>query len=95
MNSDGRTMRLTLEEVEDISRRTASTYAADLTLVGVAATDGGADHVELLVTVSGCHAEPCMLMLNVVRTDRESLERDLTAGLREAVARHRTQTAKA
>jgi hypothetical protein len=81
-------MRLTLEEVTKISHAIAQEYGGQLEVTGVAATDGGTDHVELLVTITGCHDEPCVLMLNLTRVDSEAMERELRARLGEALATH-------
>jgi hypothetical protein len=81
-------MRLNLEEVTRISHAIAREYDGQFEVTGVAANDGGTDHVELLVTIKGCHHDPCVLMLNLTRVDSESMERELRASLREALATH-------
>ena len=81
-------MILTLDEVSAISRAVVEDHRADLEVVRVAAAEGGVGRVELLVTISGCHREPCMLMLNLTRLERATLEGELRAKLREALAAH-------
>ena len=81
-------MRLTIEEIEAIARSVAAQYDA-LTVDAVLATHGNTDQVELLVTVSGCHHKPCVVMVNVLRTDRESMEQELRTQFRSALDEHR------
>ena len=81
-------MILTLDEVSAISRAVVEDYRTDLEVVRVAAAEGGVGRVELLVTVSGCHRDPCMLMLNLTREERATLEDELRAKLHEALAAH-------
>jgi hypothetical protein len=79
---------LNLDEVSVISRAVVEDYRDDLEVIGVAAAEGGIGRVELLVTISGCHREPCMLMLNLTRVERATLESELRTKLREALAAH-------
>lgn len=81
-------MALTLEEVATISRTIAQDYSDHLEVTAVAATDGGTQRVELLVTILGCHRDPCVLMMNLTRVDSEAMERELRAQLRQAIAEH-------
>ena len=81
-------MKLTVPEIEDISRSVVREYA-DLAIAGVTANDGEADHAELLFTITGCHDEPCMIMVNVPRCDRETMQRELRRHLSDALAQHR------
>jgi hypothetical protein len=81
-------MKLTVDEIEGIGRSVARDYAGDLAIAGVTANDGEADHAELLFTLTGCHDEPCLLMLSVPRGDRDTMERDLRLQLGDALARH-------
>jgi hypothetical protein len=80
-------MRLTLDEVTKISRAIAQEYAGEIEVTNVVSTDGGTDHVELLMTIVGCHREPCTLMVNVTRDD-EAMEGELRARIQEALAAH-------
>lgn len=43
---------------------------------------------ELLVTIRGCHREPCGIMLNVTRLGRDAFERDLREKFGDALASH-------
>jgi hypothetical protein len=80
-------MRLTLDEVKTISRTIAQEFAGEIEVTNVVSTDGGTDHVELLMTIAGCHREPCTLMVNV-RRDDETMEDELRARIQEALAAH-------
>jgi len=54
----------------------------------VTAGEGGGDRVELLVTVSGCHVEPCMHLINVSRAAPEMLEQEVRRKLEDALRSH-------
>jgi hypothetical protein len=81
-------MTMSLDEVSAISRAVAKEYQGGLEVLGVASAEGGAGRVELLVTISGCHRDPCVLMLNLTRGDRTMLQRELRNKLREALTAH-------
>jgi hypothetical protein len=83
-------MALTQEEITDISLAVIQEHERSLHLVGVASTEGGSDRIELVITVSGCHDEPCMLMLNLTRAGRSELETELKGKLRTALGAHKT-----
>jgi hypothetical protein len=55
---------------------------------GVTSVEGGAGRAELLITIEGCHREPCSLVLNMDRAERATLEGELRTKLRDALARH-------
>ena len=59
-----------------------------LSVAGVSATEGGGGRVEVLVTVEGCHAEPCRHLLNVTRTEAGVLEDELRSKLLAALTAH-------
>jgi len=82
-------LALNLDTVTAISRVVTADHDPPLEVVGVASSDGGSDRVELLVTVVGCHQEPCVLMLNLTRTETSQFEHELKAKLREKLADHR------
>lgn len=81
-------MSLSLDTITSIGRDIAAANDPPLELVGVASSDGGSDRVELLVTIVGCHDEPCVLMLNLTRTETSQFERELKDKLREKFADH-------
>jgi len=59
-----------------------------LALVGVVASEGGSERVELMVTINGCHDERCHLVLNLSRQDRAALEDELRQTLEAALRTH-------
>ncbi len=69
-------MRLTLLEVRRICRAIASENH-QVAIGRVAASDGGSDHVEILLTVHLPDHGPRLVEALVSRTDRETFERDL------------------
>jgi hypothetical protein len=62
--------------------------AQPLEFVGVIASDGGSGRVEVLVTIKGCHDEPCQLVLNLSRRNRAALENELRHTLEVALRAH-------
>jgi hypothetical protein len=82
-------MRLTADEIGEISRSIATEYAGQLSIVGVTAADGEADHAELLIEVTSCGEEPCTTQINVPRTDRAEMERALRDQLQAALPQPR------
>ena len=66
----------------------ASEYREALTVVNAATTDGGGERIEILVTLSGCHDGECRVMVNVSRADRRTFEAEFRSKLREAIAKH-------
>ncbi len=76
-----------MEEVTSRMRSIAKEFSPAIDVAQVVANDGEADHVELLVTISGCHDEACTIMVNVPR-DRDSFEGNLRSCMRDAIDRH-------
>ena len=58
-------MTINLEDVASLSQEVVSALDQSLNVVSVSATEGGGGRAEILVTVSGCHREPCLHLLNV------------------------------
>jgi hypothetical protein len=81
-------MVMNSDEVTRISRAVAREYNGALEVVGVASAEGGTGRVELLVTVVGCHRDPCVLMLNLSRAEHHAFENELRSKFREALAAH-------
>jgi hypothetical protein len=81
-------MNLDLESITTISRSVALEHSESLRVVGVTSTDGGSDRAELLVTIDGCHREPCSFIVNVSRASRDHLEEDVSVKLRDALRKH-------
>jgi hypothetical protein len=88
-------MPLNSDEIAAIARDVIRTSHHRLDLVGVTAVEGGSDRVELMITVRGCHAEPCRLLLNLSRGTRADLEADLRRKLETVLRTHITQPADA
>ena len=80
-------MRMPLEELTSRIRAVAVEYSGSVNVAGVLASDGESDHVELLLTLTGCHQEPCTVMVTLPR-DHEAFEAALREQVREALAAH-------
>ena len=80
-------MRMPLEEVTRRTRTIAREFSSSLDVTRVVANDGESDHVELLLTISGCHAEPCAIMVNLPR-DPQTFDAELRSRIHEALAAH-------
>ena len=85
-------MKMDLDEVTALSARIAREHDSRLEVVAVTSTEGDSDRVELLITIAGCHRAPCVLMLNVSRTEPQQFEVELNAALHEALAGHMSET---
>ncbi len=86
-NGDDRAF-LAHEDIVVISRDVIRQYSPSLNFVGVMASEGGSGRVEIMVTVKGCHAEPCRLLLNLPRSNRATLESELRRTLEEQLRSH-------
>jgi hypothetical protein len=82
-------MPLTADAITEISRSVAAEHSSNLKVLGVASSEGGSDRVELLITITGCHQEPCRFLINVPRTGAAELEAELRIKLRDALRNHR------
>ena len=78
-------MTLNPDSVTALSREIARQVDPRFEVLGVTSIDGGSDRVELLVTLKGCHREPCTVMVNVSRADQQQLRETL----HQALANHR------
>jgi hypothetical protein len=79
---------LTPEELTSISRAVALEHGRALDVRAVAVTDGGSGRAEILVTIGGCHREPCRFLVSVTRADGAEFETEFRAKLSEAISRH-------
>lgn len=79
-------MKLPIDQIEAISRAVAQEYDPRLGVMSVASS-GGSARVELLVTIDGCRQDPCVVMVNVTRTDQAALEHELREKFRDALNR--------
>ena len=81
-------MSLSLDQVAAISRGVALEHGRALQIAGVTLTSGGSERVEVLVTITGCHRDPCRIMINISRADEAELARQLRAKLQHAMREH-------
>jgi hypothetical protein len=81
-------MPLAQDEIVAISLDVIRDHPRPLELVGVMASEGGSNRVEIMVTVKGCHDDPSRLLLNLSRGDRSSLEAELRLKLQELLRTH-------
>jgi hypothetical protein len=80
---------LSIDTVTQLSREVAAEYDSRLEVIAVASSSAGeSSRVEVLVTVRGCHDDPCMVMVNLSRHGQEAFERDLRNTLRGALVAH-------
>jgi hypothetical protein len=80
-------MRMTLDEITALGREVAREFSNALEVTSVVSIDGESEHVELLLSVSGCHEEPCSIVVNLPRDDA-AMQAEMRARMREAIAAH-------
>jgi hypothetical protein len=83
-------MSIPIEAIIEISRAVAAEQSPSIEVVALASNDGGTGRIELLLTIAGCHIEPCRLLLNLDRADQATFEAALRDKLRTALRTHRT-----
>jgi hypothetical protein len=81
-------MSISLEQINVIARAVIAETRHDVETVSVLSTDGGSERVELLITITGCHKDPCRLLLNLTRADGAEFESELREKVREALVSH-------
>jgi hypothetical protein len=81
-------LSLQLDSIRAISRAVAERQGLRLEDVQIVSGIGGTDRVEVLITIAGCHRDPCSLLLNLTRIDRPQFEEELAAKLRDALGSH-------
>jgi hypothetical protein len=79
---------LSIDTIKALSQDIAAEYDSRLEVIGVASTHRESGRVEILVTIRGCHEEPCVVMVNLTRVGQPAFERDLRDKLRGALAAH-------
>ena len=84
-------MPVNLEQLSSISREVATSIDDRLSVLSVSATEGGGNRVELLVTVEGCHREPCKHLFNISRANVGQFEDEVRSKLQAALIGHRTE----
>jgi hypothetical protein len=86
-------MSLAHDEIAAISSDVIRRYPdRPFEFVGIMASEGGSGRVEVMVTVKGCHNDPCRLLLNLSRTNRAALEDELRRKLHEQLRSHLGQS---
>jgi hypothetical protein len=81
-------MSLNLDEITLISRDIALQHGRGLTVAAVAATDGGSDRVEVMVTIEGCHQGACRFVVNVSRANQAEFNDEFKQKLSESLSKH-------
>jgi hypothetical protein len=84
-------MTVTVQELISLSETIARDVDARLEVAGITPVDGDAAGAELLVTIQGCHREPCSLVLNLNRRDVGAVEHELRKKLTAALTAHLTE----
>lgn len=76
-------MKLSATDVSRIASQVVQDMACDMSVTGVAISGGDTGYTEVHVSIVGCHAEPCHLILSVFRdVSEDTLRRDLMTNLR-------------
>jgi hypothetical protein len=81
-------MPVDLDTLAALSRAVVNEQRPGLDVVTVTTTEGGIARAEVLVTIAGCHTEPCRFLINVSRADDAQFEREFRSKLREALRKH-------
>lgn len=81
-------MATAVDQCLAISRRVAQEVDSRLNVAGLASVDGQAARAEVLLTMTGCHREPCSIIVNVARGEPAIFERELATQLQAVVAHH-------
>jgi len=83
-------MPLRLDDVRRLATEVAREQDNALEVVGVVTPSGNSGYAEVLITVSGCAPEECLLSVGVDRQTSEDNFRSLLAGkIRDHVQEHR------
>jgi hypothetical protein len=83
-------MTLSADTITEISRSVAAEHSPDIEVLGVVSSEGGSDRVELLITITGCHTEPCRFLINLTCGRRRA-----GSGAAKQVSRGATQPRRA
>ena len=79
--------RLTVDTIRRIAEEVAREHAPPPRVVGVVVANSGSEYVEIVMSIEGCHQEPCQLSLGVVRhVDNEGLRIQIEEQLRRHMA---------
>lgn len=81
-------MPLNVTEIAVLGRIVARQHSRALDIVSVATSEGGSERTEVILTISGCHSEPCRFVLNVSRVNSAEFHHDFTRQLNDALDKH-------
>ena len=81
-------MAIDLDTITMLSREVIRQHGRGLDVVTVTTTGGDSQRVEILVTIAGCHNDPCRFMVNVSRADSKEFDREFRVKLSEAMLKH-------
>jgi hypothetical protein len=84
-------MTVPVDAIMEVTRSVAAEHSARLEVLGVVSTEGGSDRVEVLITIAGCHTEPCRFVINLSRAEESELKAQLRTKLQEALRHHAAQ----
>ena len=80
--ADREHMKFSASDVSRIASQVVQDVSPELSVAGVAISGGDGAYTEVHVTVLGCHAEPCHLILSVFRdVPEDTLRHDITSSL--------------
>jgi hypothetical protein len=82
-------MAITLKELRRIATDVARQENPALEVISATSTEGDSGYTEVMLTVRGCRAEPCRVMIGVIRDASEAeLRRAVADRLRAHAAEH-------
>jgi len=81
-------MAINVDTITALSREVIRQQGRALDVVTVTTTGGDSQRVEILVTVTGCHKDPCRFILNVSRADSQEFAREFRTKLSGALLKH-------
>jgi hypothetical protein len=84
-------MTVTVQKLISLSETIARDVDPRLEVAGVTSADADAARAEVLVTIRGCHRDPCSLLLNLDRRDVRAVEHELREKLTAALTAHLTE----
>ena len=80
-------MAIDLNTITALSREVVRQHGGGFDVVTVT-TGGDSERVEILVTIKGCHSDPCRFMVNVSRADSDEFDREFRTKLIDAMQKH-------
>jgi len=83
----GAIVTLAYQDITKIGSEVIRNYPHQ-TVEFVSVVSSGGDRVEVMVTVKGCHTQPCNLMFNLPRSDKASFEQEFRRALERELHDH-------